>query len=250
MAEVIRQEPRNEAAWLLLADAVERKEHAIDCLERVLKFNPNSQVARKKLAILNEVGYSSTPKQGSPKEETAGINAPPITPSNEIARQTLDGLHPTSRKANLKFLIPAVIGILGFCILGGSGLFVFREYFLDNRTIALLSVTTPTPTATPTLADTATPTLTPTPIPTATPTLIPLSEIDLEPLLVQPGDLPVGYSASQVRGGMPDDFSTLPTAENVITQLFEKNGDIGVFGDIGGSVTVLLYESNTNIDLA
>ena len=165
LAEVIRQEPRNEAAWLLLADAVERKEHAIDCLERVLKFDPNNQIARERLASLTDVGYSPTPRQGSPKEEIAGINAPSITPSNEVARQTLDGLHPTSRKANLKFLIPAVIGILGFCILGGSGLFVFREYFLDNRTIALLSVTTPTPTATPTLADTATPTPPPTPRP-------------------------------------------------------------------------------------
>src|SRR3990172_705596 len=73
LAEVIRQEPRNEAAWLLLADAVERKEHAIDCLERVLKFNPNSQVAHKRLASLNEAGYTSTPKQGPPRLVTLAI---------------------------------------------------------------------------------------------------------------------------------------------------------------------------------
>lgn len=38
-----------------------------------------------------------------------------------------------------------------------------------------------------------------TPTPTATPTPIPLSDIDLEPILIQSGDLPAGYSGSQVK---------------------------------------------------
>jgi len=52
LAELIRREPKNESAWLLLADIVEKKEYAVDCLERALRLNPGNEQARKRLEEL------------------------------------------------------------------------------------------------------------------------------------------------------------------------------------------------------
>ncbi len=59
LREVIRQEPRNEAAWLLLAEFAEKPEHTAAWLEHVLKINPNNTVAREKLAALGEPSVPS-----------------------------------------------------------------------------------------------------------------------------------------------------------------------------------------------
>lgn len=92
----------------------------------------------------------------------------------------------------------------------------------------------PSPTQTPT------PTATPSP----TPTPIPLSEIDLEPILILPGDLPAGFAGAQTRQVIPEMFLALPEAQNHINRQFERNGDGA------GSVTVLLYESSNDVDEA
>ncbi len=54
LAEIIRQSPQNEVAWLFLAEVVERKEHAIYCLERVLKLNPSHKQAQRRLEELKQ----------------------------------------------------------------------------------------------------------------------------------------------------------------------------------------------------
>ena len=93
---------------------------------------------------------------------------------------------------------------------------------------------TPSPTQTPT------PTATPSP----TPTPIPLSEIDLEPILILPGDLPAGFDAAQTRQVIPEMFSALPKAQNQIYRQFEHDRDGA------GGVTVLLYESSDDVNEA
>ena len=98
------------------------------------------------------------------------------------------------------------------------------------------ATTTPEPTDTPQPTDTPAPTATPTPTP------IPLSELELEPLLIQAGDLPAGFSGAQVRDVAPQMFDELPIAENVIDQRFEKGGAAA------GGVTVILYSSKSEID--
>ena len=88
-------------------------------------------------------------------------------------------------------------------------------------------------------------TLAATTLPTAT--LAPpatLSELKLEPILIQPGDLPSGVSGAQVRDTAPATFDAVPDAENTIYQQFEKNGDT-----IGG-VTVFLYEDALMVENA
>jgi hypothetical protein len=105
---------------------------------------------------------------------------------------------------------------------------------------------TSTPSLTNTLETTDTPvyTLTPTPLPIPTATPIPLSDLQLEPLLIQPGDLPAGYQGAQVRDTAPQMFTGIPTAESIIFVQFEKSGDAA------GFVVVFLYDDKTNIDRA
>lgn len=93
-------------------------------------------------------------------------------------------------------------------------------------------------------AATQTPTPEPTPTPAPTPTLVPLSKIDLEPILIQPGDLPAGYTGAQVRKMAPEMFEELPPYEAVFYQQFEHEGDVA------GGVTVFAFNEPKRLDLA
>ncbi|MBC7264246.1 MAG: hypothetical protein H5T64_07780 [Chloroflexi bacterium] len=83
------------------------------------------------------------------------------------------------------------------------------------------------------------PTATPQPTSTATSTPMPPSASDLEPLLVQAGDLPPGLSGSQVSDIIPEPFDQVSPPISVICQQFERNGRNA------GRVVVLLYESES-----
>jgi hypothetical protein len=65
---------------------------------------------------------------------------------------------------------------------------------------------------------------------------VPLAEFDLELVLIQDGDLPVGLTGGQVRGTPAQMFSELPPADNAIFQQFSDSG-----GAAGG-VEVFLFE--------
>lgn len=71
------------------------------------------------------------------------------------------------------------------------------------------------------------------------PTPIVLSEIDLVPVLIQPGDLPAGFTGAQIRDTHPPMgwWEKIPTPDNFIYQQFAKGADEG------GSVQVLLYDN-------
>jgi hypothetical protein len=56
LSQVVRQEPDNARAWYLLSQAVQSKEQAIYCLERVLKFQPDNAQAKERLARLQSEG--------------------------------------------------------------------------------------------------------------------------------------------------------------------------------------------------
>lgn len=88
-------------------------------------------------------------------------------------------------------------------------------------------------------------TITPTIIPTAMPpTAIPLSAIDLEPLLIQSGDLPAGIEGAQVRDVAPAMFDGMPKAAKTIIQQFAQGVD-----QIGG-VSVFLYDKDNDRESA
>ena len=52
--DFIQQDPLNVEAWLTLADMVQNPDEAIQCLERVLKLQPENGIAREKLSKLND----------------------------------------------------------------------------------------------------------------------------------------------------------------------------------------------------
>lgn len=78
----------------------------------------------------------------------------------------------------------------------------------------------------------------------ATPTPIPLSQVNLEPILILPGDLPAGLSGAQVRDSLPEMFGNLPEASNQIYQQFQRQGEAA------GGVAATLYESDSDRDVA
>ena len=88
LLQVIKQNPRSGTAWLWLSAIVDDPIRERDCLEQVLRINPNSEVAKRHLDRLREEGRSR-----------------PI--SSNIAKvivvALVDGI---------------LIGLLGFCALG------------------------------------------------------------------------------------------------------------------------------------
>lgn len=51
LKQVLDYDPRNVRAWLQLADAVSTSKHAMLCLEKALKLEPDNEQARQKLAM-------------------------------------------------------------------------------------------------------------------------------------------------------------------------------------------------------
>jgi hypothetical protein len=81
----------------------------------------------------------------------------------------------------------------------------------------------------------------PTPLP---PTPIPLADLDIASILVQPGDLPAGYSGTQVRSDPSAMFEGIHQPVNQIYQQFECNN-----GSAGG-IAFFVYDKQLNADNA
>ncbi len=62
LAEVIRNDPRNETAWLWMSSAIDSDDHRRYCLERVLAINPQNQTARQGLEALGQKKGSGPPR--------------------------------------------------------------------------------------------------------------------------------------------------------------------------------------------
>ena len=54
LIEVIRNDPRNEAAWLWMSATSDSLEHRRVCLERVLEINPHNETARRGVQALGQ----------------------------------------------------------------------------------------------------------------------------------------------------------------------------------------------------
>jgi hypothetical protein len=93
---------------------------------------------------------------------------------------------------------------------------------------------------------TAQPTSTSIPTTTVLPTstTIPLSSIDLESILLLPGDLPTDIIGGQIRSKPPTGLTSLPKADQVIQQGF-RAGELASDG-----VTIFLYNSVSDLDAA
>jgi hypothetical protein len=94
----------------------------------------------------------------------------------------------------------------------------------------------------------AQPTNTLVPIPTATleptitpaPTQIMLADLDLESILIQPGDLPAGYTGALISKSLSDLFEGVHQSINQAYQQFEQNGRYA------GGVDVAIFSKQTD----
>ena len=81
VVEYLRRVPDSEQAWWLLSFAVPEDQQQIDCLQRVLRLNPDNQEARERLAKLEKTG-SLPPFQAAinPFVTTANVAEPADRP--------------------------------------------------------------------------------------------------------------------------------------------------------------------------
>jgi hypothetical protein len=74
----LKQDPSNERGWLALSFAVDKPEHALECVQRVLVLNPHHEKALERLADL-QAGAASTAPQAQPPTKPPAPQAPPAT---------------------------------------------------------------------------------------------------------------------------------------------------------------------------
>ncbi|HEX9922677.1 MAG TPA: winged helix-turn-helix domain-containing protein [Anaerolineae bacterium] len=74
LTQVVKADPRNEAAWLWMTEVVERDVDRIMCLRNALKINPNNDAVKKRLAALEQ------PSEPPPLSQEEAV--PEITPSD------------------------------------------------------------------------------------------------------------------------------------------------------------------------
>jgi hypothetical protein len=158
-------------------------------------------------------------------------------------------------------IVAAVVVIIG-CVGCGIIAMLFGE---TTEQTAQAPTSAPAPTATPRPAS-ATPEATPEPTQPPEPTPTPesstntpdLATIDIEPLLIQAGDLPAGLTAGQIQQEPFGKYDGIPDAINTAFQRFEANGEasggVGVFlynePDAGYAFLVdTLTDENREIDI-
>jgi hypothetical protein len=70
-------------------------------------------------------------------------------------------------------------------------------------------------------------------------TAVPLADLDFGPILIQPGDLPAGYSGGQIISTPPAMFKGIPQPVDQIWQEFEQDSHLA------GGVAVFVYDTST-----
>ena len=108
LAEVLKQNPRDEKAWLWMTKCVTDTEQKRYCFDRVLKINPQNQHALEGLGWLN--------KSVSPSSQ----------PAAKIVQQPIHQRKPQKKNSLIPLL--AVIGLLGIVCICGIALLVFPAF--------------------------------------------------------------------------------------------------------------------------
>jgi hypothetical protein len=130
LVNVLRQNPRDENAWLWMSRCVTTREQKKDCFERVLKINPQNQHAIEGLKRINN------PTLSKPQPKTA------INPK------------PTNTKSNRPLLI--VIGVIVIsivlCICGLPSIGLFFNSSTPSPPKTRVPTKTPFPTVNPEVA--------------------------------------------------------------------------------------------------
>jgi hypothetical protein len=80
LAEALRAHPRSETAWLWLSAVVDTPDQKRDCLERVLKINPQNELASGQVGHLSEM---ETRNQASSSAQSADLGTQPGEPRRD-----------------------------------------------------------------------------------------------------------------------------------------------------------------------
>ncbi len=83
LSQAIKTDPKSEVAWLLFSEVAEKDEHAIYCLEQVLKINPENQLAAQQLQLLKAPPMDAPLAEPEPIHETPMVDAPETAPTIE-----------------------------------------------------------------------------------------------------------------------------------------------------------------------
>lgn len=83
LAQVLKSNPGEETAWLLMASAVDSEQQRRECLQRVLAIDPHNGPARRALERMEHVVSPPQPTVGG-RPSTA--SPPPVTPAEDGLR--------------------------------------------------------------------------------------------------------------------------------------------------------------------
>lgn len=185
LANILRQDPTNEQAWLWMSAVVDTYEAKAMCLEKVLALNPHNAAARRGLSALrSHLGpVPATPRAEQKTVESAVVDleeaepaettAPPLTPamSTTGTAHTTGVIAPPSKKIPL--IILSVMVALALVCIGGLSIWFLTsglpstDLSVPNPSATIATTTTRLPSSVPQ------PTLTPSAsakVPEATPT--------------------------------------------------------------------------------
>ncbi len=93
LAHLLRQDPRNEEAWLWLSGAVERDSERLLCLRQVLAINPDNERARQGVELLLSKGVTlptlapAEPAPAAPPSAPPDLAPSPAEPTGEAQSQ-------------------------------------------------------------------------------------------------------------------------------------------------------------------
>ena len=136
LRKVLEQEPRNINAWLLFAEAAQKPEHSIECLERVLILDPGNPIASARLEYIRTVPplETSTGQENIPMAPmniaTTPVSAQSLPPPRASVPATATSLPATKPKAStskLEKTLLTIAGLLFMCFLCVLGFTLLRE---------------------------------------------------------------------------------------------------------------------------
>jgi ABC-type dipeptide/oligopeptide/nickel transport system permease subunit len=123
LKKLILENPRNEQAWLLMAQAVEKRDQSIDCLEQVLKINPNNPEAKSALSVLkrDRQRASSAPTTSVQIATTLGPDTPTkAAPKDKTTKKQAEGKTLKDAQKRRPRLAPnwsLIFGVLMVCLI-------------------------------------------------------------------------------------------------------------------------------------
>jgi hypothetical protein len=169
LEQIVKDDPKNDVAWMWLADTFSGNPTRIAVLEDCLKYNPNNQTVQKRLASLKseEDTLAKTLQQDSPDLQPG--QSEEIREFDEEIPQSVDLSHENAPKQHTKKsrLYIVLASILGLVILGSVCVFGSRLVKRGGAlAIPLVTNLLPSPTTTNRPTITSTPMMTATQLPT------------------------------------------------------------------------------------